>query len=144
VRLGALSPVVTERGNYLVLNALPFGAPRTSAHPRSYVHIRIDSHEMSMPSHSLPPRVLRATAEDVRTYDFAPLPAEPKFEPSEEASAAAERLIDAMMFKGGAGAVGTASGADAFAATGDPRTVYNPTLRCVCRLRAALRVLVCV
>ncbi len=27
VRLGALSPVLSERGNYLVLNALPFGAP---------------------------------------------------------------------------------------------------------------------
>jgi hypothetical protein len=79
-------------------------------------------------------------AEDVRTYDFAPLPAEEKLKPSKEAEAAAERLIDSMMFgragagaSGSAGAVGASpsASADAFAATGDPRTVYNPTLRCV-------------
>ena len=74
-------------------------------------------------------------AEDLRMHEFAPLPPDSRFEPSAEASAAAEALVDSMMF----GSVEALP--KSFAATGDWTALHNPALRCVPTERFVARVL---
>lgn len=60
-------------------------------------------------------------------HEFPSLPPEPdsRLQPGVEACAAAEALVDAMMF-------GSAEAPPkSFAATGDWMALHNPTLRCV-------------
>ena len=63
-------------------------------------------------------------AEDLRMHEFAPLPSDCRFEPAAEACAAAESLIESMMFGS------AAAPPKSFAATGDSKSLHNPTLRC--------------
>jgi len=89
--LALAAPCLTPRGDYLVMNLLPF-------------------------------------AEDLRSFPFAPLPAAPV-----GADAAAEALVDAMMFGPAAAEAAAAAGDSpalaAFVASADPRLLRNPTLR---------------
>jgi hypothetical protein len=66
-----------------------------------------------------------ASAEDLRMHEFAPLPPDDRSEPTVEACAAAEALVDSMMFRDAAGPPRS------FAATGDWTALHNPTMRCV-------------
>lgn len=63
-------------------------------------------------------------AEDLRTFQFAPLPPSSAMTPSPEAEAAADRLVASMRFDAQPDAP-----EGSFAATGDSRCVLNPMLR---------------
>ena len=71
--------------------------------------------------------------EDLRMHEFAPL----QPEPAAEACAAAESLIDSMMFGN------AAAPPNSFAATGDWQALHNPTIRCVCIAFVRRRMLTC-
>ena len=123
LHLGVISPVLNERGNHLVLTMLPFGACSCSS----------SAQRRPPADRTFRPRA----AEDLRIHEFASLPADSRSEPAAEAVAAAEALIDSMMF----GSV--AAPPNSFAATGDWASLHNPTMRCAPFLCGPLLLLAC-
>ncbi len=114
LRLNVLRPVLSEDGDYLIMTVLPFGTLRLKRSPCGPPACSLTASADALLS-------LPAAAEDVRTYEFMPLPSEERYEPSAEACAAAERLVESMTF-------GAAGASTEF--NGDSRTLHNPTLRC--------------